>query len=102
MTIPAGACCIATYVLSGFQFTPFVSGIMTLAVALILYSNVKFPDFKGKGNPMYRYPVILAVLIGGYLLAQRPSAWPFVGMFTYFIAGVINALYCALFVKEQG
>ena len=102
MPIPAGACCIATYVLSGFQFTPFVSGIMTLAVALILYSNVKFPDFKGKGNPMYRYPVILAVLIGGYLLAQRPSAWPFVGMFTYFIAGVINAVYCALFVKEQG
>lgn len=102
MPIPAGACCIATYVLSGFQFTPFVSGIMTLAVALILYSNVKFPDFKGKGNPMYRYPVILAVLIGGYLLAQRPSAWPFVGMFTYFIAGIINAVYCALFVKEQG
>jgi CDP-diacylglycerol--serine O-phosphatidyltransferase len=61
-----------------------------------------FPDFKGKGNPMYRYPVILAVLIGAYLLWQRPSGWPFVGMFTYFIAGIINAVYCLLFVKEEG
>ncbi len=101
MPIPAGACCIATYVISGFNFTPVVAGIMTLAVALILYSNVKFPDFKGKGNPMYRYPVILAVLIGAYMLLQRPSGWPFVGMFTYFIAGIINAVYCLLFVKEE-
>ena len=101
MPIPAGACCIATYVISGFNFTPVAAGIMTLAVALILYSNVKFPDFKGKGNPMYRYPVIVAVLIGAYLLWQKPSGWPFVGMFTYFIAGVINAVYCMLFVKEE-
>ena len=67
---------------------------------------------------MYRYPVIIAVLIGAYLLWQKPSGWPFVGMFTYFIAGVIsgwpfvgmftyfiagviNAVYCMLFVKEE-
>ena len=101
MPIPGGACCIATYVVSGFHFTPFLAGIMTLAIAIIMYSNVKFPDFKGKGNPMYRYPVVLAVLIGAYLLWQQPSGWSFVGMFTYFIAGVINAIYCMLFVKEQ-
>ena len=101
MPIPAGACCIATYVISGFHFTPFAAGIMTLAIAIIMYSSVKFPDFKGKGNPMYRYPVILAVLIGCYLLLQKPSGWPFVGMFIYFIAGVINSVYCLLFVKEQ-
>jgi len=40
-------------------------------------------------------------LIGAYLLWQKPSGWPFVGMFTYFIAGVINAVYCMLFVKEE-
>ena len=102
MPIPAGACCIATYVISGFNFTPVTAGIMTLAIAIILYSNVKFPDFKGKGNPMYRYPVIMAILIGAYLLWKQPSGWPFVGMFTYFIAGVINAVYCMLFIKEEG
>ena len=66
-----------------------------------LLSNEKFPDFKGKGNPMYRYPVILAILIGLYMLWQRPSGWPFVCMFTYFIAGVLNEVYCLLFVKQQ-
>ena len=101
MPIPAGACCIATYVVSGFHFAPLTAAVMTLAIALILYSNVKFPDFKGKGNPMYRYPVILAILIGLYMLWQRPSGWPFVCMFTYFIAGVLNEVYCLLFVKQQ-
>ena len=58
MPIPAGACCIATYVLSGFNFPPVATAVMTLAIAVILYSNVKFPDFKGHGNPMFRYPVL--------------------------------------------
>lgn len=74
---------------------------MTLAIAVILYSNVKFPDFKGHGNPMFRYPVILAIAIGLYLLWQRPTGWPFVCMFTYFIAGVLNAVYVMLFHKQQ-
>ena len=101
MPIPAGACCIATYVLSGFNFPPVPTAVMTLAIAIILYSNVKFPDFKGHGNPMFRYPVILAIVIGLYLLWQRPTGWPFVCMFTYFIAGVLNAVYVMLFHKQQ-
>ena len=101
MPIPAGACCIATYVLSGFNFPPVATAVMTLAIAVILYSNVKFPDFKGHGNPMFRYPVILAIAIGLYLLWQRPTGWPFVCMFTYFIAGVLNAVYVMLFHKQQ-
>ena len=48
----------------------------------------------------YWYPVIAAVLIGACLLWQKPSGWPFVCMFTYFIAGVINAIYCMMFIKE--
>ena len=101
MPIPAGACCLATYVLSGFSFPPVPTAVMTLAIAIILYSNVRFPDFKGHGNPMFRYPVLLSLLIGLYLLWLRPSGWPFVCMFTYFIAGVINAVYVMLFRKQQ-
>lgn len=101
MPIPAGACFIATYVISGFRFSPEAAGLMTLAIACILYSNVKFPDFKGKDNPMYRYPVILAILIGLYVLKQQPAGWPFACMFTYFIAGILNAVYCLLFAKQQ-
>ena len=51
MPIPAGACCLATYVLSGFSFPPVPTAVMTLAIAIILYSNVRFPDFKGHGTP---------------------------------------------------
>ena len=93
MPIPAGACSLAAYVLSGYQFTPWAVAAMTLMYAIILYSNVKYPDFKGKGNPMYKLPVIVALVIGAVMLYTRPGAWPFVAMFTYTIAGIINYLY---------
>ena len=100
MPIPAGACILATYVLSGFNFSTAFTALLTFATACILYSNVKFPDFKGHGNPMFRIPVIIAAVIGVALLFHRPAGWPFVCMFTYFIAGIINALYVLLFVKQ--
>ena len=93
MPIPAGACCLATYVLSGYQFTPVMTAVMTFVIAVIMYSNVKFPDFKGKGNPMYMLPVIIAALIGLYMLYERPGAWPFIAMFSYTVAGIINHIY---------
>ena len=100
MPIPAGACVLATYVLSGFNFSTGFTALLTFATACILYSNVKFPDFKGHGNPMFKLPVIIAAVIGVALLFHRPAGWPFVCMFTYFIAGIINALYVLLFVKQ--
>ena len=100
MPIPAGACVFATYVLSGFNFSTGFTALLTFATACILYSNVKFPDFKGHGNPMFKLPVIIAAVIGVALLFHRPAGWPFVCMFTYFIAGIINALYVLLFVKQ--
>ena len=93
MPIPAGACCLATYVLSGYQFGAEMTALMTFVIAIIMYSNVKFPDFKGKGNPMFMAPVIVALVIGLYMLYERPGAWPFVAMFTYTVAGIINHIY---------
>jgi len=93
MPIPAGACFLATYVLSGFDFGAPAVAAMTLAIGIVLYSNVRYPDFKGRGNPMFRAPVALSLAIGLYLLWQRPSGWAFVCMFTYSIAGVINGIY---------
>ena len=49
---------------------------------------------------MFKLPVIIAAVIGVALLFHRPAGWPFVCMFTYFIAGIINALYVLLFVKQ--
>lgn len=101
MPIPAGACFLAAYVLSGYQLNAVMTAAMTLIIAIIMYSNVRFPDFKGKGNPMYRLPVIIALTIGAVMLFERPSAWPFIGMFTYTIAGIINHIYRAATGKNK-
>lgn len=99
MPIPAGACCLATYVLSGYSWGAIEVAALTLAIALIMYSNVKYPDFKGKGNPMHMLPVVVALALGGFMLLQRFEAWPFIAMFTYTFAGVINSLYVLVMGK---
>lgn len=99
MPIPAGGCCLATYVLSGYQWSSCYVAVLTFAIALIMYSNVKYPDFKGKGNPMHLVPVVAAVALGGFMLWQRFDAWPFIAMFSYTVAGVINSLYVAVLGK---
>ena len=47
MPAPAGACVLVTYVLSGYQFGPMGTAILTLLVAKLMYSEVRYPDFKG-------------------------------------------------------
>ena len=65
MPAPAGACVLVTYVLSGYQFGPMGTAILTLLVAKLMYSEVRYPDFKGHGNPLFKVPVILSFAIGG-------------------------------------
>ena len=48
MPIPAGACVLSSYVVSGYSFSAEVVAALTFAIAVIMYSNVRFPDFKGK------------------------------------------------------
>ncbi len=94
MPIPAGACFLAAYVLSGYRFPPLLAAGMTLVIALLLYSQVKFPDFKGReGMKLYPLPVALGVLAGLYLIWQRPSSWPFAAMCAYTLGGIFNSLY---------
>ena len=102
MPAPAGACVIVTYVLSGFQFGPVGTAILTLAVAKLMYSEVRYPDFKGHGNPLFKVPVILSFIIGAAMLFSNFSAWPFVIMFTYTICGVLNAIYVKVTGKKAG
>ena len=100
MPIPAGACVVATYVVSGFNFPPLAVALGTLAIAIIMYSNVRYPDFKGKGNPLFKVPVCIAAAIGIYMLFTNLSGWPFICMFTYTICGIINELYVEAFHKS--
>jgi CDP-diacylglycerol--serine O-phosphatidyltransferase len=93
MPIPAGACVISAYVFSGLALSPTIVACGTLVLAYILYSNIKFPDFKGKGNPIAMPPAILAIIIGAVLLYLQPFAWAFILMVTYSLVGIINHFY---------
>lgn len=95
MPIPAGACFLATYVLSGLQFPSSAVAVMTFILGVILYSTVKFPDCKGKGNPLGPIrPVALVggLLLGGYILYLDLQAWPFALMVVYLGTGIVNFL----------
>lgn len=91
-----------TYVLSGYQFGPMGTALLTLLVAKLMYSEVRYPDFKGHGNPLFKVPVILSFAIGLYMLVTNFHAWPFIIMFTYTICGVLNAIYVKVTGKKQG
>lgn len=94
MPVPGAACCLAAYVFSKGTLSVGLVAAMTVAYAIIMYSNVKYPDFKGHGNPLYKLPVIIAVIIGAAMLYMMPRAWMFVALFTYTLIGVVNWIYC--------
>ena len=54
MPAPAGACVVATFVASGFQVNPVLVAIGTLGVAVLMYSEVRYPDFKGRATRFQR------------------------------------------------
>lgn len=93
MPIPAGACFLATYVLSGIQFSPVVVAVMTFVLGVILYSTIKFPDCKGKGNllgPIKPVAFVVGLVLGGYIIYINFHAWPFALMLAYLCVGVVN------------
>lgn len=94
MPVPGAACCLAAYVFSKGNLSVGIVAAMTVAYAIIMYSNIKYPDFKGHGNPLYKLPVIVAIAIGTVMLYFMSSAWMFVALFTYTLIGVINWIYC--------
>ena len=100
MPIPGGACVLCAFVLAGYDVSQTYIAVLTFAVGCLLYSTIRYPDFKGKGNPLFKVPVIIGFAIGAYILYLRPEGWPFVIMFTYTIIGIINAVYVKLFNKQ--
>ena len=54
-----------------------------------------------KGDLIFGPPVIIAVIVGAVMLYERPGAWPFVAMFTYTLAGIVNHVYRALTGKNK-
>ena len=100
MPIPGGACVLAAFVLSGYDVPQSYVAVLTFVIGCILYSTIRYPDFKGKGNPLFKVPVIIGLAIGAYIFYLRPEGWPFVIMFTYTLIGIINAVYVKALHKQ--
>jgi len=91
---PAGGCIVATFALAGLDVMPVIVAIGLIAYGLLMYSTVRYPDFKGKGNPIRKFSAVLAVVLAVYLLYILPMiAIPFVLFFSYTIMGLVNFLH---------
>ena len=71
MPIPGGACVLCAFVLAGYDVPQTYIAVLTFAVGCLLYSTIRYPDFKGKGNPLFKVPVIIGFAI---VLAPRRLA----------------------------
>jgi CDP-diacylglycerol--serine O-phosphatidyltransferase len=106
LAIPAGGCFVATSTLL-FQaagFDPHALGwmypIVMLAVALLMVSEVHYPDFKGQGEKVYLVSKIAFVVIFAGILYVGRASLPFAVLFaifaTYTAFGIINTVVSKL------
>ena len=102
MPIPSGGCIVATFALSGLVLPPVVTAIGTVLYGYLMISTVRYPDFKGKGNPIAPPAAVVGIIVGLLPLFFAPSMQliPFLLFFLYTMVGLVNAVY-RLFVPYQ-
>ncbi len=94
MPAPGGGCILATFAISGIQLDSTIVSIGVIAYALLMYSTVRYPDFKGKGNPIRPPSAVLAVVTALCLFYLLPlAALPFSAFFAYSLMGFVNFLH---------
>lgn len=93
LPIPAAGCTIATFVMLGIKPTGWLFPVMVIVFAYLMVSTVHYPDFKGKdGEKIHLIPVIITVLIAGYILFMMHEAILFVPFFAYALFGIMNTI----------
>ena len=100
LAIPAGGCFVATstLLLQGIGYNPHELGwlypIVMIAIALLMVSEVHYPDFKGKGEPIHLVSKLASLALFAYILYAGRAALPFAVLFavfaTYAALGGIN------------
>lgn len=91
---PAGGCILATFAMANLAVNPLLIAVGVLIYGLLMYSKVRYPDFKGKGNPILKFSAVLAVFIALYLVFILPViALPFIAFFSYTLMGLVNFLH---------
>lgn len=94
LPIPASGCVIATYVMLGIKSPSWLLLALTVVFAYLMVSTIRYPDFKGKDGERIRIiPLVITVLVSGYILFLAHDAFLFVGFFAYALFGILNTLF---------
>lgn len=102
---PGGGCILATFAVANLPVDPVIVLVGVFVYAYITVSGIKYPDFKGKGNPVRTPSTIISALILAYLVYIIPAGGlvrsiPFLIFFSYSLVGVVNHFYCMLSSKN--
>ncbi len=105
MPCPAGGCLLATFILADLYAPIYIIFIGTVLFSYLMVSDIKYPDFKGKGNPIKRNSVIITALLIAYVIYLIPTSQLLISIlflifFSYAVLGIVNYFYCILFVKD--
>jgi CDP-diacylglycerol--serine O-phosphatidyltransferase len=93
LPIPAAGCVVATFVLIGVKPAGLAFPIMVAVFAYLMVSTIKYPDFKGKGEPIRIIPAATAVILAGYIFFSYPNSLLFSPFFSYAVFGILNTLF---------
>lgn len=94
LAIPTAGCLCATYVLSGVHIHEYLLMGLMLIVAYLMVSEVKYPDFKGKGALVIQKPAVGIVLVlGGLALVWDWHVWPVLPFALYTLFGLVNLAF---------
>lgn len=93
LPIPAGGCLVATFIMLDIKPSLMIFSIMVLVCGYLMVSSIKYPDFKGKGEKIRIIPVIITVVIAGFILFTKNDAIFFVPFFTYALFGILNTIF---------
>ncbi len=93
LPIPAGGCVVATFIMLGIKPLGFIFPVMVLLCGYLMVSTIKYPDFKGQGEKIRVIPVVMTLLISGYILFTMKDAILFVPFFAYALFGILNTIF---------
>ncbi|MDF2636229.1 MAG: CDP-diacylglycerol/serine O-phosphatidyltransferase [Pelosinus sp.] len=93
LPIPAAGCVVATFVMLGIKPVGWIFPILVTIFAYLMVSTIKYPDFKGKGEKIRVIPVMITVLIAGYILFVTKDAILFTPFFAYALFGILNTIF---------
>ncbi len=93
LPIPAAGCVVATFIMLGIKPFGFIFPVMVVLCGYLMVSTIKYPDFKGQGEKIRIIPVVMTLLISGYILFTMKDAILFVPFFAYALFGILNTIF---------